>query len=122
NELGDLRVWQHLPAVRNHAQTGQPAFFNNAVSRYLNAIDGGTLEPPHVNKDGRYQPPAFYGDGGLIPKRYFESAVEIIKETRSLVSWKKGDVILLDNLAVQHAREPWTGERKLLASLWDESR
>jgi hypothetical protein len=120
NELGDLRIWQRLPAVRKHPITGEKAFFNNAVSRFLNAIDGGTLESPHLSNEGKYQPPAFYGDGGLIPRRYFESAVEIIKETRALVTWKKGDVVLLDNLAVQHAREPWTGDRKLLASLWDE--
>ncbi|KAJ9139516.1 Clavaminate synthase-like protein [Coniochaeta hoffmannii] len=120
NPLGDLRVWQHLPAVRNHPRTGQPAFFNNIVSRYLNAKKAGTLHPPHLTDEGRYQPPAFYGDGSLIPSEYFETAVEIIYATRSLVTWKAGDVILLDNHAVQHAREPWTGNRKLLASLWDE--
>ena len=78
-----------------------------------------------------------YGDKTLIPREYLESAVEFINQTRSLVTWKQGDVILIDvglpcsgrlynrstdkwqNHAVQHAREPWTGERKLLASLWD---
>lgn len=120
NPLGDLRVWQHLPAIRNHPLTGETAFFNNIVSRFLNAVDAGTLLPPHVNKDGQYQPPAFYGDGGLIPRKYFETAVRIIGETRALVTWKRGDVVLLDNFTVQHAREPWEGERKLLASLWDE--
>jgi len=37
-----------------------------------------------------------YGDGSLIPSEYFETAVEIIYATRSLVTWKAGDVILLD--------------------------
>ncbi len=139
NQLGDLRVWQVLPAIRNHPRTGQPAFFNNVVSRFLNALKNETLLPPHLNKKGDYQPPCFvsfdllcslpndladwcskYGDGSLIPSEYLESAVEFIYQTRSLVTWKKGDVILIDNHAVQHAREPWTGERKLLASLWDE--
>ncbi|GJC99490.1 taurine catabolism dioxygenase [Colletotrichum higginsianum] len=83
NPLGDLRVWQHLPA-----------FFNNVVSRFLNAIDADTLQPPHINKDGKYQPPAFYGDGSLIPREFLDSAVEIIKSV---------------NHAVQHGREPWTG-------------
>ncbi|KAL3468716.1 hypothetical protein BJX99DRAFT_265894 [Aspergillus californicus] len=119
NELGDLRVWQALPATRIHEGTGRPAFFNNVVSRYLNAVAANTLHPPHINAEGRFQPPAFYGDGSLIPEVYLQSAVEIIKETRSLVAWKKGNVILLDNHAVQHAREPWTGPRRLLASLWD---
>lgn len=120
NPLGDLRVWQHLPAVRDHPRIRRPTFFNNTVSRFLNAIDANTLWPPHINKDGKYQPPAFYGDGSLIPREYFDSAVDIINTTRAMVTWQRGDVLLLDNHAVQHAREPWTGERRLLASLWDE--
>ncbi|KAL2000780.1 hypothetical protein VTN02DRAFT_2645 [Thermoascus thermophilus] len=120
NPLGDLRVWQRLPALRRHTRTGRMAFFNNMVSRFLNAQAGGSLDPPYINREGRYQPPALYGDGSPIPHRYLQTAVDIIKETRSLVTWKAGDALLLDNLAVQHAREPWTGPRKLLASLWDE--
>ncbi|KAL2018684.1 hypothetical protein VTK56DRAFT_519 [Thermocarpiscus australiensis] len=122
NELGDLRVWQVLPAIRNHPRTGQPAFFNNVVSRFLNALRTGTLLPPHISSEGKYLPPCFYGDGSLIPREYLDSAVEFIEQTRAMVTWKKGDVILIDNHAVQHAREPWTGDRKLLASLWDEAR
>ncbi|KAL1955321.1 hypothetical protein VTO42DRAFT_8661 [Malbranchea cinnamomea] len=120
NQLGDLRVWQRLPATRLHEQTGKVAFFNNIISRYLNARAAGTLDPPHINQDGKYQPPAFYGDKTLIPKEYMETAVEIVYKTRALVTWKEGDVLLIDNHAVQHAREPWTGPRKLLASLWDD--
>ncbi len=64
-----------------------------------------------------------------------EIADRIVHETRALVKWEKGDVVFFDvsylllrafltmtiqqNHAVQHAREPWTGERKVLASLWD---
>ncbi|KAF2110439.1 hypothetical protein BDV96DRAFT_615335 [Lophiotrema nucula] len=117
----DLRVWQHLPAIRTHPHSGLPSFFNNTISRFLNALAADTLLPPHINKDGKYQPPVFYGDGELIPRKYFDSAVEIIGETRSLVTWKEGDVLLLDNLAVQHAREPWVGKRVLAASLWNEA-
>ncbi|KAK1826184.1 taurine catabolism dioxygenase [Podospora conica] len=120
NRLGDLRVFRVLPAIRNHPRTGQPAFFNNAVSRFLNALSSDTLLPPHLNSEGEYQPPVFYGDGSLIPREYLDSAVEYIYKTRALVSWTAGDVLLLDNHSVQHAREPWVGERKLLASLWDE--
>ncbi|KAH8679602.1 hypothetical protein BGZ60DRAFT_524818 [Tricladium varicosporioides] len=120
NPLGDLRVFQILPATRRHEQTGRAAFFNNVISRYLNAIKAGSLEPPYLNKKGKLQPPAFYGDGSVIPHQYMDLAVKIVADTRSLVSWKRGDVLLIDNHAVQHAREPWTGPRKLLASLWDE--
>ncbi|KAK5065016.1 hypothetical protein LTR84_000851 [Exophiala bonariae] len=120
NKLGDLRVFQRLPAVRRHEQTGKQAFFNNVISRYLNAKTAGTLDPPYLNKDGDYQPPALYADDTPIPHEYLEAAVQIVNDTRSLVLWNTGDVLLIDNHAVQHGREPWTGDRKLLASLWDE--
>lgn len=42
-----------------HEQTGEKAFFNNVVSRFLNAIDAGSLEAPYLNKKGQLQPPAF---------------------------------------------------------------
>ncbi|KAF2806585.1 Clavaminate synthase-like protein [Mytilinidion resinicola] len=119
NPLGDLRVWQTLPALRRHEQSGQIAFFNNAVSRYLNAKGRGTLRAPHVDSKGMYFPPCFYSDGELIPDQFLETAVEIIDEIKAKVAWQTGDVLLLDNHQVQHAREPWTGSRKLLASLWD---
>ncbi|RVX73344.1 hypothetical protein B0A52_02986 [Exophiala mesophila] len=122
NPLGDLRVFQKLPAIRLHEQTGKKAFFNNIISRYLNAKNNQTLDPPYLNKEGAYQPPALYADGSPVPHEYLEKAVQIVEETRSLVSWTAGDVLLLDNHAVQHGREPWTGDRKLLASLWDESK
>ncbi|KAF2682277.1 Clavaminate synthase-like protein [Lentithecium fluviatile CBS 122367] len=119
NPLGDLRTWRVLPAIRPHPRTGLPAFFNNAVSWFLKAVDAGTVDPPHVDRYGQYRLPAYYGDGSLIPREYFESAVQFIRETRAAVRWEKGNVLLLDNHAVQHGREPWTGERKLLVSLWD---
>ncbi|KAH8600919.1 hypothetical protein B0O99DRAFT_736933 [Bisporella sp. PMI_857] len=78
NPLGDLRVFQRLPAMRKHEQTGYVAFFNNIVSRFLNAKEAGSLEPPYLNQKGALQPPAFYADGSRIPNEYLESAVEII--------------------------------------------
>lgn len=104
-----------MTAARDHPRTGQTAFFNNVVSRFLNALDKNTLNPPHINDQGRLQPPAFvslrpcflvyeatltsspkYGDDGIIPQEYLESAVKFIKETRALISWTPGDVVLLD--------------------------
>jgi hypothetical protein len=45
------------------------------------------LLPPHINKDGAYQPPAFYGDGSPIPREYLDSAVEIIKYVTRHHGW-----------------------------------
>ncbi|KAK4175399.1 hypothetical protein QBC36DRAFT_189943 [Triangularia setosa] len=59
NELGDLRVWQLLPGIRTHPHTGEEVFFNNCVSRFLNAAREGTLEAPYKNEAGEFLPPCF---------------------------------------------------------------
>lgn len=54
---GDLEVLQFLPAVRLHESSGHLAFFNNILGRYLTCKDIGTLQPPHLDNNGIYQPP-----------------------------------------------------------------
>jgi len=52
--------------VRDHPRTGEPAFFNNAVSRFLNALNNDTLLPPHLNIEGQYQPSVLVSDPELL--------------------------------------------------------
>jgi hypothetical protein len=54
------------------------------------------LEPPHLGRDGAYHPAPTYGDGSPIELRHLEEAAKIVDETRSLVKWKDGDVLVLD--------------------------
>lgn len=89
------------------------------------------LLPPYLGRDGAYHPVPKYGDGSAIEIEGLDRAAAIVKETHVLVEWQDGDVLVLDvglflricpddqNHAVQHAREPWLGERRILASLWD---
>ncbi|TDZ67515.1 Clavaminate synthase-like protein [Colletotrichum trifolii] len=119
NPLGDLRVWQVLPAVRDHPRTGDTAFFNNVISRFLNSLDAGTLQPPHVNRDGKYQPPAFYGDGSIIPREYLDTAVEIIKTMLYNTAGSHGQGGLIGKIILR-TRYRKLRHRQLLASLWDE--
>jgi hypothetical protein len=46
-----------------------------------------------------------------------QSAQEIMDEVKVLIPWEQGDVMLLDNRLVMHARQPFTGSRRILASL-----
>ncbi|KAF8912284.1 hypothetical protein CPB85DRAFT_1508865, partial [Mucidula mucida] len=119
HENGDLTVWHRVPIIRTHHATGLPVFFGNLISAYGRSKHHKALEPPFLGDDGGYHPLPAYGDGGAIPVEWMEIADRIVHETRALVKWEKGDVVFFDNHAVQHAREPWTGERKVLASLWD---
>ncbi|QKX56949.1 uncharacterized protein TRUGW13939_04057 [Talaromyces rugulosus] len=116
---GALHVLQHLPAFRRIVSTGQIVPFNGLGGVYGRQRDREALLPPYKGVDDNYHLPTTYGDGSEIPHEYLERLLEISDQIGFLVPWKEGDVALIDNYTVQHARSPWVGERSLLVSLWD---
>jgi alpha-ketoglutarate-dependent taurine dioxygenase len=46
-----------------------------------------------------------------------QEAVRAMDELAVAFRWQKGDVILIDNHTVMHARKPITGKRVITASL-----
>ncbi|VUC34357.1 unnamed protein product [Clonostachys rosea] len=118
-ENGALHVVQRLPAFRRVASTNQVVPFNGLGGVYGRQRDKGALDPPYKGTDGNYHFPTTYGDGSSIPRKYLERLLEISDEIGFLVPWVEGDVALVDNYTVQHARSPWVGNRSLLVSLWE---
>lgn len=58
-----------------------------------------------------------FGDGTPLPKEAMITYGDILEENCVDVKWQKGDILLLDNLAVQHARKPGKPPRVILASI-----
>ncbi|CAI0423424.1 unnamed protein product, partial [Linum tenue] len=56
-------------------------------------------------------------DGGYLPEEAVRGCERIFQEESVAIPWKKGDVLLLDNRAVLHARNPFDPPRRILASL-----
>lgn len=95
-----------LPAVRELGD-GHASFFNQLIA----ASQGW--------KDSRNDPSKAitHGDGTPLDFRAVQTAVEIADEITFDVKWQNGDVVLVDNFRVMHARRPFTGTRRVLASL-----
>jgi alpha-ketoglutarate-dependent taurine dioxygenase len=58
-----------------------------------------------------------FGDGSSIPTEPLEYALEVANKNGVNLKWRKGDVALLDNYLVMHARRLFEGDRKVYASL-----
>ena len=95
-----------LPAVKT-LPSGRQTFFNQLI-----AAAGGW-------KDIRNDPSKAitFGDGTPIDLDDIAIAVEISNELTFDLAWQQGDVALVDNLVTMHGRRPFTGMRKVLASL-----
>ncbi|GAA5926638.1 uncharacterized protein JCM15063_000328 [Sporobolomyces koalae] len=118
-EDGSLSVTHRLSSIRRHSYSNIPVYFGNLSSMFHKAKDQNALEEPFKGDDGAFHHVPTYGDGTKIPREYLEKTLELIEELRVLIPWQQGDVLLLDNHLTQHAREPWVGDRRVLASLWD---
>lgn len=55
-------------------------------------------------------------DGSLFPDEAIESYLQITKEECVDITWEVGDVLVLDNRFVQHARRPSTPPRRILTT------
>ncbi|ERN19963.1 hypothetical protein AMTR_s00071p00129300 [Amborella trichopoda] len=58
-----------------------------------------------------------FGDGVPFPDEAIKNYGKIRDENNVNIRWEKGDILLVDNLAVQHARRPGKPTRIILASL-----
>ncbi|XP_058099989.1 clavaminate synthase-like protein At3g21360 [Magnolia sinica] len=58
-----------------------------------------------------------FGDGSPFPPKATEAYKKISVENSVDLSWQKGDVLLVDNLMNQHARQPGKQPRTILVSL-----
>ncbi|CZR57569.1 uncharacterized protein PAC_07458 [Phialocephala subalpina] len=120
HEDGGLSVTHVVPLIRKHLESGKTTFFGNLTSAYGRSKYYGATKPPFLGDDGGYHPLPTYGDGSPIPTEFLERALATAENLQVLVKWEAGDIVLLDNYAVMHSRKPWTGERKVLAALWDQ--
>ncbi len=95
-----------LPAVWELGP-GRTSFFNQLIA----AACGW--------KDSRNDPSRAitFGDGEPLDHEAVSRAVELSKPFTFDVPWQAGDVALVDNMITMHARQPFTGTRKVWASL-----
>lgn len=115
---GRLRTRNVRPAIRHHPVTGEPVWFNHAAFFHYT-----TLEPPvrdalvsEFSVDGLPYNTCF-GDGSPITPEEAEELRRAYLAEKIMFPYQVGDVMLLDNMSVAHAREPFTGEREVLVAM-----
>lgn len=95
-----------LPAVMTLAD-GRRTFFNQLIAAFSGWKDRRN-DPANAIR---------HGDGTPLDAAAVRDAAEIAEELAYDHAWQAGDIVLVDNRRVMHARRPYTGTRKVLASL-----
>ncbi len=131
-----LRLINTRPAILPHPESGEKVWFNHtqvfhssaarfeyahiaehqknirgfALSLFLRINDlweGMTVKPEdramHVT----------FGNGDPIPDSYVKHIVDVIWKNLSIIPWKAGDMIVIDNFRTAHGRLPYRGAREV---------
>ncbi len=118
SDTGQLRTVIRRPAEERHPRTGEWLWFNhilfwNIVSlpadmQRILLADFARSDLPHNT---------YYGDGTPIEAGVLEEIRQAYAAERRQFTWEAGDLLILDNLKVAHAREPYVGKRELLFAM-----
>ncbi|MFF9642511.1 TauD/TfdA family dioxygenase [Kitasatospora aureofaciens] len=115
-----LRTRSVRQAVARHPHTGETVWFNHAHMWHVSTLDGDVAEylldeygPEGVPRN------AFYGDGTPIEDEAVALIGKLYQEAAVSVPWQRGDVLVVDNFLATHAREPFSGDRRILVAMSD---
>jgi len=124
-DLG-LRTEATKPAVRIHPITGEKCWHNQANQwhRDITSVKGSVSGLSSVNKAGnkgvgeeRLGNHVTYGDGSEIDPLDLRHISDISKRLEIVFPWRRGDVMVIDNVLAMHGRKPFTGPRKVLVAM-----
>ena len=59
----------------------------------------------------------FFADGSPIDDDIFDEIRGVLAEETVMFPWQAGDVLMLDNMLVAHARTPFKGSRKVVVAM-----
>jgi alpha-ketoglutarate-dependent taurine dioxygenase len=117
--FGDrLRTSCVRPAVVRHPETGEWSWFNQAQHWHTACLNPATraslltaFPPEELPRS------CFFGDGSVIPDDAMTQICAVYQDLEETFAWQRGDVLMLDNIATAHARNPFQGHRSLLVAM-----
>ncbi|MEV0318585.1 TauD/TfdA family dioxygenase [Streptomyces sp. NPDC050658] len=115
-----LRTEAVRPAAVRHPRTGVWSWIAQATHWHPACLAPETrsaLEATHTPDSLPRQ--CRFGDGSAIPDDAMTELCRVYADLEVAFPWERGDVLVLDNILVAHARNPFTGPRELLVAMGD---
>jgi alpha-ketoglutarate-dependent taurine dioxygenase len=113
-----LRTRQVRHAVATHPETLDLVWFNQAHHFHVTSLEPDVtrvLLETYAEEDLPRN--SYYGDGSPIEPEALHDIASAYEHARRAFPWEKGDVLMLDNMLVSHARTPYRGERLIALTL-----
>lgn len=114
----NLRTSQVCQATAVHPRTGEPVWFNQAHLFHVSALEPELREIllETVGEEGLPRN-VYYGNGEPLEVSALEEIRGVLDDCKVVFPWQTGDVLMLDNMLTAHAREPFSGARKVVVAM-----
>ena len=115
---GGLRTRQLCQAVETHPVTGEQVWFNQAHLFHISAREAEEREVlEEIYGIENVPRNTFFADGSTISDEIFDEVRAVLDAETVAFPWEEGDVLMLDNMLVAHARSPFKGPRKVIVAM-----
>ncbi|MGW6916416.1 TauD/TfdA family dioxygenase [Kitasatospora sp. NPDC054939] len=113
-----LRTRAVRDAVHRHPRTGEEVWFNHITFFHVTTLPEDVQEGllALFGEDG-LPTNTYYGDGGRIPDDVMAHLRDCYQDAKVRFDWRKDDVLVVDNMLASHAREPYTGDRRIAVAM-----
>ena len=115
---GELRTTQLCQGVETHPVTGEKVWFNQAHLFHVSNLQPEvreSLEDMLAMEDLPRN--TYFADGSVIPDGLLDEVRAVLDAETVSFRWQAGDVLMLDNMLVAHARAPFKGPRKVVVAM-----
>lgn len=111
-----LRTEQRCPAVATHPKTGERVFFNQIQLHHIACLDSEVRDSMRQLYSERELPRnVYFGDGSPIPDEVMATIGDLYDRMSVAFPWQKGDILMVDNMLIAHARNPFKGAGRRIA-------
>ncbi|GHF94816.1 MULTISPECIES: TauD/TfdA family dioxygenase [Amycolatopsis] len=117
-----LRTRAVREPVHRHPGTGQLVWFNHATFFHVSTLPAEVREGL-LEMCGEENLPnnTYYGDGGRIPDDVVAHLRACYRAASVRFDYERDDLLVVDNMLTTHAREPFTGPRRIAVAMAEPS-
>ncbi|MEV6075925.1 TauD/TfdA family dioxygenase [Streptomyces sp. NPDC052069] len=119
---GGMRTTAIRDAVHSHPVTGEPVWFNHITFFHVSTLGADVregLEEIFAPED--LPTNSYYGDGAPIPDDVVAHLRQCYRDASTRFDWERHDILVVDNMLAAHAREPFTGPRRIAVAMAEPS-
>lgn len=110
---GSLVTETYRPAVISHPENGASLFFNQILLHHPACLDPEVRRAlENMSPGGKLPRDVCFGDGTPIPDEWIAEVLRAHIRAAVSFRWQPGDIVIVDNFMVAHARRPYVGSRR----------